>query len=360
MRSLVSLVICACCIAAGRPHSHRGDSPSAQSKTFAIADSLVQEYARSYPGISVSVSQHGRLVWNSTAGFLNVERKEAVVRSTKFNIYSTAKFITGLAFLRLVQTGQIPNLDVKVVDIDPSLPPAYRDITLRHILTRTSGIRHYSGDRDWKRFSDLRCVSPREALQYFINDPLRAQPGKKEIYSTYAMVLASHLLEVITGRPFIDAVNDLLPLSEKLTLDSDTAPKATPYYKRGRQFRSVPRLSAECKFGGGGIIASSDQLAEIGQLFYNESIIPLPKLKQLFQYDWPAGKQNGTSFAISSGIDRGILYSNMGGGALGGRSYLLVRADLKIAVAITANYEGDGMMAYRLAAALANAFGAAN
>ncbi|MEL7122226.1 MAG: serine hydrolase domain-containing protein, partial [Bacteroidota bacterium] len=265
-------------------------------------------------------------------------------------------------YLKLHQEGKL-DLDAKINTIDPQLPVAYKDITFRHLLTHTSGIRHYKGKKDWVSFSDMRCASPREALSHFINDPLEAQAGEKEIYTTYGMVLASHLLEKLTDKSYVDALNDLLPFTADLLLDGEGKEKATPYIKKKKKFNEYTDLSAECKFGGGGLIGSSDDLVEAGKILYSESVINLEELKSLFRSDWEEGKTGGVSFAIGAGIAQKsfgpepVLYSAVGGASPGGRSYLLVLADLKIAVAITTNCEGDGQDAFDLAIAVAKKIG---
>lgn len=310
-------------------------------------------FSKDYPGTSLTVIQ-GNNIWRKNIGKANIETGEITTEATKFNIYSTSKFIIGLAYLKLVYNKDI-TLDKKIRDIDPSLPKSYSEITLEHLLTHTSGIRHYNGRKDWMNFAELECESPEDAMKYFINDPLDARPGEKELYTTYGMVVLSHILEKITGKNFQDAVNDLLPFSSILELDGHNKSKATPYVKMGKTFKEYPNLNAKCKFGGGGFIATSDQLAEAGQMLFNGEIAPLNAIKELFKRQWKHDKNSGTAFGTGSGISnesfgkQDVLYIALGGGSPGGRSYLFVVADLEISVAITANLEGDGDEAYELA-----------
>jgi len=204
-------------------------------KTF--AEQKLDEFARDYPGISVSVSLNGKIAWNRTAGFSDINQQKAVSRDTKFNIYSTSKLITGLAYLKLVHSGKIKSLDQKIREIDPSLPKSWDQVTLRHVLSHTSGIRHYKGKKDWMKFSNLRCSSPAEAMEFFKNDPLKFKPGQKDQYTTFGMVVASHLLEKITGKSYVDALNELLPFSTDVNLDGESVNKATPYVKSGSKYK---------------------------------------------------------------------------------------------------------------------------
>lgn len=322
-----------------------------------FAEQKIQEYAKDYPGVSVSISLDGKIAWNKSIGYRNLETKEPVTSDTKFNIYSTSKFITGLAYLKLAHTEGIEIVDRKVREIDPTLPESYKDITIRHLLNHTSGIRHYTSEKDWIQFSDLRCNSPAEALEHFINDPLTSVPGEKESYTTFGLTLASHLLGKLTGLKYQDALNELVPFTQELLLDNENSDKAIPYVKAGTKFKVVENLSAECKYGGGGLIASSDQLVEAGQILYDESFIPLDDVKEMLKSQYPEGETAGVSFAMASRIyEDGNLRANMGGASPGGRSFLMVLAKQKVAVAITTNCEGDGDVAFDLAFALAKKF----
>ena len=330
-------------------------------RTF--AEKEVQEFAKDYPGVSVSVSLNGNIVWDKSMGFSDINRKTPVTRNTKFNIYSTSKLITGLAFLKLIHSRQLSSLNVGVCEIDPDLPDSYKNIEVRHLLTHTSGIRHYKNDEDWRSFSNLRCKNPAEALRYFMNDSLEFKPGEKELYTTFGMVLASHLLEKITKLKYIDAINNLLPFTKKMLLDNENINKATPYKRvDGGRYEEIVNLSAECKYAGGGLIASSNQLVEAGQIFYSESFIPFNELKKLIKSQYfeknPFG---GISFAMGTYSKGDILNATMGGASPGGRSYLLVYADLKVAVAITTNcQEGGGEKLLQLSRVLAKKFAGLN
>jgi serine beta-lactamase-like protein LACTB, mitochondrial len=314
----------------------------------------VADYSKDYPGVSVSVIQGKSITWQKSFGVSDVNSSALVTTDTKFNIYSTSKYITGLAFLKLVYDGKI-TLEQKITSIDPDLSEEYNQITIGHLLNHTSGIRHYKGKKDWIKFSSLECGSPREAMDFFIIDPLQAEPGQQETYSTFGMVVASHILEKITGMEFSDAINSLLPFSSPLELDDPNQIKATPYIQKGSKFVVYPNLNAKCKYGGGGFIASSAQLAEAGQMLFSDNLVPLKSVKDLFKEQWKEGESNGIAFASGAGISNesfgrpDVLYIAIGGGSPGGRSYLFVVADLEISVAITANLEGNGDDAYKLA-----------
>ncbi len=314
----------------------------------------LNDYSKDHPGVSITVIKGEDILWRKDVGIANIDTGKPVLETTKFNIYSTSKFIVGLAYLKLVYNQDI-SLNEKIRDIDSSLPEEYDDITIGHLLNHTSGIRHYKGKKDWINFANLNCESPMDAMQYFIDDPLDSSTGEKQLYTTYGMVVLSHILEKITDQNFQDAINDILPFSSDLELDGVDKAKATPYVRKGKEFKEYLDLNAKCKFGGGGFIATSNQLAEAGQMLYSGEIAPLSEIKQLFRQQWQDDKNSGIAFGTGAGISNesfrkpDILYIALGGGSPGGRSYLFTVADLQISVAITANMEGDGEDSYQLA-----------
>ena len=306
-------------------------------------------YSKDYPGSSITIIQENQIAWQKEAGYADVKNQLPVTSNTKFNIYSTSKFILGLAYLKLVDQGKV-SLDQKIRELDPDLPESYADITIKHLLTHRSGIRHYDGKKDWIAFAELDVNSPEEAVAYFKNDPLVHKPGEKEQYTTFGMVLASHLLEIITGKDFESAINEILTFSEPLNLDSKDAKKSATFLKIGKEIN----VNAKSKFGGGGFIASSQQLAEAGAMLFDESINTIDNIKAMFKGQWESDVTNGIAFGTGAGFSKetfgqpDVLYCAIGGGSPGGRSYLFVVVDLKISIAVTTNLEGDGEEAYQL------------
>ncbi len=334
---------------------------SVSEETLQYAHESAQTFAKDYPGLTITVFKENQIAFQMAFGNKDISKKEPVDNNTLFTIYSTSKFITGLAFLKLVQEGRIDDLNKSIHEIDPSLPEHYKGVTVRHLLTHRSGIRHYQGRKDWMSFAALQVNSPREAMDYFIQDPLRSAPGEEESYTTFGMVVASHILEKITGMTYQEALNDLLPFSTPILLDQDSEMKATPYLQKGKKYTVVEGMGAASKYGGGGLIATSQQLAEAGKMLYDGSIAPLDEIKESYKNEYPEEAKYGTAFAMGSGFssnygDEPVMYANMGGGSPGGRSYVLVLVDFKVSVALTGNLEGDGEKAYKICIDLAKRF----
>lgn len=347
LSAVTALALIAACSAESSPEPETGAAVEAQ----------LEALAGEFPGLSVTVLSGEETAMARTFGVVDTDTGAPVDQDTRFNIYSVSKLVTGLAFLRRAHEGAL-DLDAPVTTVIDDLPEQYQAVTLRHLLTHNSGIRHYNGREDWIAFSDRRCESPRDAIDYFSNDPLTFAAGEGERYTTFGLVLASQALMELEDAPSFDAaLQSALGFDPGMRLDSETQATATPYFDAGVELQSLAPMSAECKFGGGGLIASSAELAEIGRAAYDGRIAPAPALRALLESG--RGAHGETSFAMGYGVAEfdgypdGVLYLTMGGGSPGGRGYLLVLVEPRISVAITGNVEGDGDAVAEVALALA-------
>ena len=102
------------------------------------------------PGCAVVSIRDGRLTWSEGFGRMNSLKSNAVNSETVFEVASNSKIIAAYLALRLVEEGML-DLDTPLNDYlaEPWLPdPAYRDsITLRHVLSHSSGLGHNEAGR---------------------------------------------------------------------------------------------------------------------------------------------------------------------------------------------------------------------
>ena len=79
-------------------------------------------------------------------GLASVEFNVPATPETVFEIGSVSKQITAAAVMLLVEDGKI-NLDEKISKYLPNTPEAWKDVTVRHLLTHTSGVKSYTSLR---------------------------------------------------------------------------------------------------------------------------------------------------------------------------------------------------------------------
>jgi serine beta-lactamase-like protein LACTB len=303
------------------------------------AQALFDAMAEQYPALNATVMVAGEIVWEAEGGVMRDDR-DGVERD--YNFYSIAKMITGLAYARLEQETRL-DLDQDIRSIDPELPRAYDGVTLRQLLSHAGGVRHYRGGRDWRGFNDRRCATPADAIGHFIDDRLASDPGEEMSYSTFGFTLLSHLLVRITGEADFDAaMRSALGDSYLAVTDRIGADKAQNYLGEVGDFEAI-ELSAECKFGGGGLLASSRDLAAMGTAFYSGDIIALDRVGDvLAPLPSTSGEDISYVYGMGSGWSEEHLthYAAHSGGSPGGRAFLLVYVESQVSIALTSNFDG--------------------
>src|SRR2546423_5643203 len=106
--------------------------------------------AQQIPGLALAVIKDGRIVLAKGYGFANLEHQVPVKPQTIFQSGSVGKQFTATAVMMLMEEGKL-SLDDKITKYFPDSPTAWRDITIRHLLTHTSGMTDYPPDFDLRR-----------------------------------------------------------------------------------------------------------------------------------------------------------------------------------------------------------------
>lgn len=181
-------------------------------------------------GISTMVAHKGQIVWNDQVGWQDKEQQIPLKADAIFRMYSMTKPVICTALMMLHEQGKfhlfhpigqyLPAFqNLKVLEADPNgqrLVPAQREVTLRDLLTHTSGLTYdFLEDfpvgqlyRDAKLSHDgSRTLAA--MIDELARQPLAFQPGTQWHYSLSIDVLA-HLIEVLSGQPLGDFLQEQL------------------------------------------------------------------------------------------------------------------------------------------------------
>jgi CubicO group peptidase (beta-lactamase class C family) len=115
------------------------ESPS--QKAAALLDGLIETNA---PGLAVLVAQNGKILFEKGCGLADRQHRVAVTPQTSFCIGSVTKQFTASAILKLQEQGKL-GVDDNLSKYIPDFPRG-NEVTLRHLLTHTSGLHNYSSD----------------------------------------------------------------------------------------------------------------------------------------------------------------------------------------------------------------------
>ena len=98
------------------------------------------------PGLQLAVVNKGELVLSNSYGLANLQDQIAVQNDTLFNIASITKVFTGVLVLQLAEQGKI-DLSASIATYLPDLPKAWHKISVRHLVTHSSGLPDVLTDR---------------------------------------------------------------------------------------------------------------------------------------------------------------------------------------------------------------------
>ena len=96
------------------------------------------------PGLSVAVAVDGEIVFSEGVGYAELDNRTPTTGRTVHNVGSVSKVLAVVGLMQLVEQGKV-DLDATLQTYMPWYPEREFPITVRHILTHTSGIRHYDG-----------------------------------------------------------------------------------------------------------------------------------------------------------------------------------------------------------------------
>ena len=171
-----------------------------QQNTSARIDAYIKAEMRrqKIPGISLAVIRKGKIELIKSYGLSNVEHQVPVKPETVFQSGSIGKQFTASAVMLLVEEGKL-SLDDKIGKYLTEVPKSWKDITVRHLLTHTSGMGEYPPDLDLRR--DL---TEDEYLKVIKAVPLNNPPGAKWDYSNLGYVTLGILIHKVTGKFYGD------------------------------------------------------------------------------------------------------------------------------------------------------------
>jgi len=181
-------------------------TPVAAPPAVARAAARLQETWRSHgsPGISAAVSDGGRIVFSAGAGYADLESLAPATGETVYDIGSVSKVQTAVAIMQLVEKGKV-RLEDDIRTYVPGFPDKGARISIRNLMTHTSGIRHYK-DTDFQGTpadeNVHRYASIGDAIAIFKDDPLLFPPGKYYSYTSYGVNLLQGVVEKASGMPF--------------------------------------------------------------------------------------------------------------------------------------------------------------
>jgi Beta-lactamase class C and other penicillin binding proteins len=161
------------------------------------------------PGLSLAILRGDSVLLSRGYGYANVELRALASDSTIYQSGSVGKQFTAAAVVMLAEEGRL-SLDDSITHYFPKPPRAWRGITIRHLLTHTSGIPDYADST-----LDLRRDYTEDQLvRLAAKMPLKFRPGERWSYSNTGYLLLGILIHRVTGAFYGEFLRDrILPPS---------------------------------------------------------------------------------------------------------------------------------------------------
>src|ERR1043165_6535498 len=186
-----------------------GASPASPEVTAAM-QSYLDDYKLA--GVaSIIADKTGKVHYKNLLGYADVEAKKPISEDNVFWIASMTKMFAGASIMMLADEGKV-TLDDPVTKFIPQLTnwmvveekdsshvllkPLTRSVTLRHVLSHTSGLTGMS-ELQRKTGSDGTPLKARALSS--VTGPLQSQPGEKYAYGNQGMNIAARIVEIVSG-----------------------------------------------------------------------------------------------------------------------------------------------------------------
>ena len=225
-----------------------------QDRRVQIDNYIRAEMAKLHiPGAALAVVREGKVELMKGYGLADIERNKPVTPSTMFQIASTTKPFTAMGVMMLVEDGKI-SLDERAIKYLPWLPAVYSDVTVRQLLTHTSGV-----NRD-VRTANVDNFTADEFKRRFTAAPVAFKPGEKWEYSNNGYILLGLIIEAVSGKSYGDFLAQRIfkPLGMKDTRYNEPPGtqknRAKGYDWQDNTYKPSPYFHGG--YSGGGLISS--------------------------------------------------------------------------------------------------------
>jgi CubicO group peptidase (beta-lactamase class C family) len=288
-------------------------------------DALFSEYAKpDCPGASVMVVRDGKVLFAKGYGMADLQARVPCSPNTNFRLASVTKQFTAMAVMILADRKKL-SLDETLPEFFPEFPQYGRKVTVRHLLTHTSGLIDYE---DVIPSGTTIPVLDRDVLRLLLKqEHTYFPPGTKFKYSNSAYALLALIVEARSGQSFARFLHEnvFVPLKMKATLAYEQGISVVNNraygYTAGAdgKFERTDQSLTSSVLGDGGIYSSVADLGKWDAALYTTKLVRSSTLRQIFTpgpesekpgahygFGWYIGEYRGLKEIWHSGTTRGF------------------------------------------------------
>lgn len=333
--------------------------PLAEEPSERVKQLMTPYSAREVPGAAVMVLKDKKIIFQEAYGMANLTYAIPFSINTPTNIGSTSKQFTAFAIQLLAEQNKL-SLDDDIRKYFPELPDFGKTVTIRHLLTHTSGYREFLNTLAMTG-RDLSSSLDREMLFKVIkNQPeLQNEPGAEWNYNNTGYTLMAALVEKITEVPFPEWMQK--NVFQPLEMNNSVVRKDQNEVIHGRsqgynlnkdgEYQEVTDLSGA--MGAGGIYTTLEDLAKWVNNF-DEPKVGSAKIFKEMTTPYVLTNGDTTNYGLGLFVEehKGLKFIHLGGADVAHRSMLMYFPEIAAAVITQSNYSNfSGNSAQKVAEA---------
>jgi CubicO group peptidase (beta-lactamase class C family) len=311
-------------------------------------DQAAAQLYKDTPGAVVGVIRGGKLAFVKGYGAADLTYGMPFTAETPTNIGSSSKQFTGFALALLASRGKL-SLNDDVRKHIPELKDFGKTITLRHLLTHTTGYREFINTLiiEGRQVLEGDYIGPDEVIKVINRQPtLQNEPGAEFNYNNSAFSLATIVVERVTGRPFAEWMRDevFLPLGMTKTWVRANPGQIIPgrsvgYIAGEGGFREVRDLYGSA--GAGGIHTTPGDVAKWMRNLKTGELGGPAVIKELTtSFVLNDRKPSNYGYGIFLDSTRGVRRWQHGGNDVAHSSTFVYYPDLDAGYVVFSNYQG--------------------
>ncbi len=258
------------------------------------------------PGLSLAVVRNGTIIFAKGYGMANMELSVPATVKTNYPILSITKTFTATAIMMLVEENKISLEDPISKHLD-SVSPAGKSVTIRQLLSHTSGIMDY-GDRPYVAGEELYDGTLQDYKKWVASFPLVSSPGERWDYIGVGFFLLGRLIEKISGKTYEEFMRQriFIPLRMNDTrIDNlgELIPNRSGGYSwQNGVYRNNPGKKLAAFIAGGGITTTVVDMAKWDAALYTDKLLKRSTWEQM----WTNAKLNNGQIVNGSGLGFGL------------------------------------------------------
>jgi CubicO group peptidase (beta-lactamase class C family) len=267
---------------------------------------------------SVLVARDGKPIFSKGYGMANIELNVPNTPKTVFRIGSLTKQFTSMAIMQLEERGKL-SVNDGICKYLENCPAAWQAVTIRHLLTHTSGIPNFTGLPDWDDKLSAQPYTREGFVSLFRDLPLQFAPGEKMKYSNSGYYLLGLIVEKVSDKKYEEFLNEniFVPLGMKNSGSDDSRSilqnRAAGYDWSGNSFVNTRYLNMLNTFSAGSLYSTTEDLLLWDKALSTEKLVSRKSLNEIFTpfkneyaYGWRIAKRFDRNTTEHSGSINGF------------------------------------------------------